>query len=201
MTNPQVPITTRNNLKEKWGIWQLKSTHRHSTVQPSRNTSTSQLLITAVNLLVLQSQLLYIRSSTGTPYTRCPSVNRVTASDLPLNDSEGCPSSLLTLLTLLGFIINDTLSAGYSNMQDLQTSVWMNTLLSQCLDHHLPRLQLAPSKMTPHYIQKWPHAPPVDHSKLHRDPVLYLTQTAVRIGLPLIYLLKADRPLWACMFL
>lgn len=134
MTNPQLPITTRDNLKEKFGFWQLKSTNRHSTVQPSCNTFTSASQL----LRCSKSARVTVTVTVHPQHTQCPSVNRVTASDLPLNDSEGCPSSLLTLLTLLGFIINDSLSAGYSNMQDLQTSVWMNKLLSQCLDHHLP---------------------------------------------------------------
>lgn len=55
-----------------------------------------------------------------------------------LNDSESCPSSLLKLLTQLPFIIDETLSAGYSNMQDLQTSVRMSKLPSPCMCHHLP---------------------------------------------------------------
>lgn len=46
-----------------------------------------------------------------TPYTLCPSVSRVTASERPLNDSVGCPSSLLKLLTVLGFIIDETLES------------------------------------------------------------------------------------------
>lgn len=116
-----------------------KSTNRDSIVYPSYNISipTVQLLITVVIRLMLQLQLLYVHSAV-TPYTQCPSVNCVTASDRPLNDSVGCPSTSLKLLTLLGFIIDETLSAGYSNMQDLQTFVRMNKLLSQCLYHHLP---------------------------------------------------------------
>lgn len=55
-----------------------------------------------------------------------------------LNDSESCPSPLLKLLTQLPFIIDETLSAGYSNMQDLQTSVRMSKLPSPCMCHHLP---------------------------------------------------------------
>ena len=76
----------------------------------------------------------------GRPFysTQCPSVSRVIASDCSLNDSVGCPSSLLKLPTVLAFIIDETLSAGYSNMQDLQTSVKMNTLLSQWPHRHLP---------------------------------------------------------------
>lgn len=93
---------------------------------------------TAALWFMLQLQLLYIHNSSAIPYTQCPLVSRVTASDQPLNDSVGCPSSLLKLLTVLGFIIDETLSAGYSNMQDLQTSVRMNTLLSRCLYRHLP---------------------------------------------------------------
>lgn len=176
-----------------------KSTNQDSIVYPSYNISIStvQLLITVVIRLMLQLQLLYIHSSAVTPYTQCPSVNCVTASDRHLNDSAGWSSSSLKLLTLLGFIIDEPLSAGYSNMQDLQTSVKMNKLQSQCLYHHLPLswnwetgskmnvcvcgcvlLSSATcSRQRWHliivqkpWLKLWPHAQPVDHSKHHRDP-------------------------------
>lgn len=67
-----------------------------------------------------------------------------------LNDSESCPSSLLKLLTQLPFIIDETLSAGYSNMQDLQTSVRMNKLPSPCMCHHLPLSWKACAIALPH---------------------------------------------------
>lgn len=156
-------------------------------------------------------------------YTQCPSVNRVTASNRPLNDSAVCPSSLLKLLTVFGFIIDETLSAGYSNMQHLQTSVKMNTRLSRC---RLPPLAavvkprnrqeyfICLSVSAPHcawrrwhliivlmspWLNLWPRALSADalqtpQGTSQASPLAPRRQTAAEISRSLITFFRLDRP-------
>lgn len=146
------------------------------------------------------------------------SARGVTASVRPLNDSVDCRSSLQKLLTVWDFIIDETLSAWCSNMQDLQTSVRLNTLLSECLHHHLiltwngegifcvcvrvhaiVSSTLFLAKLTPHYssriVSAQPLTPGFAFGPLHtpQGSLSSHTQAAEVISCPAENFFRADK--------
>lgn len=65
--------------------------------------------------MALQLHIFQLLYYLAIQWTLCPSISNATFSDLPLNDSLGCPGSNIEL-PALHFIINDTLSARHLNM-------------------------------------------------------------------------------------